>query len=474
VFGFQNVTNKVNEIPRINSGADTNEVIRLNQAAYDARKNFANQTVTLGTRALKLATKLKYLNGIAEAYRVIGIGYSYQFKEVEAFDNYLNALSNYKATNNIRGIAKVDNNLGNLYRDNEYDTAITYFQDALGIAQKLKEQVLIASINLNLGNVYLRKKEYDRALESFDISRKMFEKLNNDPSNLITCYQNAGVAYYWKHDYTKAKELLLKANTGAKALNDMNTSIASIDLTLADLFIAQNDFSEAEKYIKEGSALAQYPKIQADYNYTTYQMEFKRKNYQKALMILKDIYKQDSLDYKSNVNTKIEFLEKKHRSDARQDSTVNAQRLTIERNKNTQYLFWGSSVAAGLLLVVIGLLVANVKRKAQTNKRLTELNGEVSRQKDNLDRINHHLEEIIDERTRDLQVKNKKLSEYSSYLSHQIRGPIATLKGLMNLEKEGLVDKKECISMMNKCVSEIDDKIIDMSDMLHDPDRAGF
>jgi light-regulated signal transduction histidine kinase (bacteriophytochrome) len=125
-------------------------------------------------------------------------------------------------------------------------------------------------------------------------------------------------------------------------------------------------------------------------------------------------------------------------------------------------------------MIVILLVVANVKRKAETNKSLTELNGEVSRQKDNLDRINHHLEEIIDERTKDLQIKNKKLSEYSSYLSHQIRGPIATLKGLMNLEKEGLVDKKECINMMDKCVSEIDDKIINMSDMLHDPDRAGF
>jgi signal transduction histidine kinase len=127
-----------------------------------------------------------------------------------------------------------------------------------------------------------------------------------------------------------------------------------------------------------------------------------------------------------------------------------------------------------LLLVVIVLLVGSVKRKATTNSQLQELNSEISRQKDNLDRINHHLEEIIDERTKDLQVKNKKLSEYSSYLSHQIRGPIATLKGLMNLEKEGLVDKQECINMMDKCVSEIDEKIIEMSDMLHDPGKAGF
>ena len=136
--------------------------------------------------------------------------------------------------------------------------------------------------------------------------------------------------------------------------------------------------------------------------------------------------------------------------------------------------FWWAVSASGLLLIVVALLVGNVKRKAKTNVRLTELNSEVSRQKDNLDRINHHLEEIIDERTRDLQIKNKKLSEYSSYLSHQIRGPIATLKGLMNLEKEGLVDQEECINMMNRCVSDIDDKIIDMTDILHDPKRTSF
>jgi signal transduction histidine kinase len=148
--------------------------------------------------------------------------------------------------------------------------------------------------------------------------------------------------------------------------------------------------------------------------------------------------------------------------------------LIIERQKNDRVKFWWAVSGSGLLLVVIGLLFGNVKRKAKTNARLTELNSEVSRQKDNLDRINHHLEEIIDERTRDLQIKNKKLSEYSSYLSHQIRGPIATLKGLMNLEKEGLVDQQECINMMNKCVSDIDEKIIDMTDILHDPKRTSF
>jgi hypothetical protein len=43
---------------------------------------------------------------------------------------------------------------------------------------------------------------------------------------------------------------------------------------------------------------------------------------------------------------------------------------------------------------------------------------------------------------------------------------------LINLEREGLVDEKECITMMDKCVSEIDEKIIEMSDMLHGPART--
>ena len=63
------------------------------------------------------------------------------------------------------------------------------------------------------------------------------------------------------------------------------------------------------------------------------------------------------------------------------------------------------------------------------------------------------------------------MSEYSSYLSHQIRGPIATLKGLLNLEKEHLLNPRECLSMMDKCVTDIDDKIINISDMLHDTEN---
>ncbi|GAB2982653.1 hypothetical protein GCM10027049_19210 [Mucilaginibacter puniceus] len=133
--------------------------------------------------------------------------------------------------------------------------------------------------------------------------------------------------------------------------------------------------------------------------------------------------------------------------------------------------FWSIIIVAVLLVTIIALLVYNIKRSASSNRKLLELNNEITHQKDNLNLINQHLEEIINDRTKDLKEKNRQLSEYSSYLSHQIRGPIATLKGLINLEKESLIDQTECIDMMHKCVSEIDEKIIEMSSMLNNTQK---
>ncbi|HEY0896707.1 MAG TPA: hypothetical protein VGE15_09175, partial [Sphingobacteriaceae bacterium] len=74
----------------------------------------------------------------------------------------------------------------------------------------------------------------------------------------------------------------------------------------------------------------------------------------------------------------------------------------------------------------------------------------------------------------DLKIKNRKLSEYSSHLSHQIRGPVATLKGLMLLEKDNLIDQQELVQEINKCVGDIDDKIININKSLNDANVPGF
>jgi len=444
---------------------DTNTVNSLNKQAYSARLTNPEQTLSTATKALALAIKLNFNSGVAEAYRVMGIGQYYLNQPQEAINDYINSLNFFSKDNNLRGLARVDNNIGNLYRDNDYDRSLEYFQKGLDIGHKLSDNSLIATSYLNLGNFYVRKKSYTQALKYYDNSENLFSKLG-DSVNVIQCEQNRGVVYFNLRELDLADKILTAAINKAKD-KDLNEAVASIDLTLAVLYISERKFDAADKAVTEGTIYAQITKddkMQYDFLYTHYQLEFKRKNYESALSYLSAVYLQDSVNRRTGLTSQLNLFEIKNKQEEEQkENELNIQRIQYENVR-----FWGAVTVAGLLMITIGLLVNNVKRKTLTNAQLTQLNSEVSRQKDNLDRVNHHLEEIIDERTKDLQIKNKKLSEYSSYLSHQIRGPIATLKGLMNLEKEGLVDKKECINMMDKCVSEIDEKIIEMSDMMHD------
>jgi tetratricopeptide (TPR) repeat protein len=454
-----------------NAQTDTIEVIKLNKQAYDNRLTSPEQTVKDASKALAIAEKSGYDKGIGEAYRVRGIGNYYLNQARAAIHDYLQALSYFSKIKDLKSQAKVYNNIGNLYLDNNYANSLEYLNKALVIAKQLSDKQLIGSLYLNIGNIYYRKKSFNQALSYYDKSNALFSDLK-DSVNLIQCMQNRGVVYFSLHQFDIAEKLLLAANKAAKE-KDLNKPVASINLTLASLYIASNRFNDAEKSVQEGLAYSKAvndEKLTSDYNLTIYQLEFKRKNYERALYYLQSIYRQDSLIHNENESTQINIIQEQFKQQAKQRENE----LIIQRQQNDRIKFWAVTVVAGLLLVVIALLVSNVKRKTKTNTQLTELNEEVSRQKDNLDRINHHLEEIIDERTKDLQIKNRKLSEYSSYLSHQIRGPIATLRGLMNLEREGLVDEKECIKMMDKCVSDIDQKIIEMSEMLNDSGRTIF
>ena len=450
---------------------DTVEIIKLNKQGFASRLTKPGQTVANADKALLISQKINYKRGIGESYRIMGIGNYYLAQPLKAINNYLNALAYFTQINDLKSEGKVYNNIGNLYRDNDYDKALEFFQKSLVIAKKTSDIQLTANLNFNIGNIYYAKNSFNQALISYNIANDLFKVLK-DSVNLVQCMQNKGVMYYNLSQFDKAEALLLEANKEAKIL-DLNEAVARIDITLADIYIVQTKFTQAETIITEGitfSHLVKSEKTEFDFKYSGYLLELKKKDYKSALNYLTDIYQKVNEESKKNASTQIDVIQNQFKEQDR----ISQNKLLLKDQEYDRVRFWAILVVVGLLLISVGLLVSNVRRKAKTNTQLKSLNAEVSRQKDNLDRINHHLEEIIDERTKDLQVKNKKLSEYSSYLSHQIRGPIATLKGLMNLEKEGLVDQPECIKMMNKCVSEIDDKIIEMSDMLHDPARAGF
>ena len=453
------------------NNSDTTKVIELNNQAFSARLINPDITISKANKALKLALKLNYINGIAESYRVIGIGNSYKNSIDASIENYLNALTYFKKSKNLEGEAKVYNNIGNLYRDIDYNKSLENFNKSLKLANKLNNKDLIAGLYLNIGTANQQRKNYSKALSYYQLSLSMFKSLNNK-IGIIQSHQNMGVLYLNLRDFKRAEGHLINALKNAKE-EVLNNSIAAINLTLSSVHITQGRFIEAEKTINEGLKYAQLlhdTKLEHNYTITSYELENKRKNYFKALNYLQKAYKQDSSKYANNISDKISLLESQHIQLEKQKENE----LTIARQKNTRILFWASSAIAIMAFFVIFLLIRNVRKSTLTNKELTRLNLAISKQKDDLDQANQNLEEVIDDRTKDLKIKNKKLSEYSSHLSHQIRSPVATLKGLLLLEKDDLIESEEFVEQMGKCIYDLDDKIMNINENLNNPHKSSL
>ncbi len=451
--------------------SDTTTVIQLNNQAFRSRLTNPDITISKGKKALKLAVKINYINGIAESYRVIGVGNSYKNSIDTAIENYLNALSYFKRYKNLEGEAKVYNNIGNLYRDIDYNKSLENFEKSLRIATKLNIKDLIAGLKLNIGTAYQQRKNYSKALTYYQESLSMFESLGNK-IGIIQSHQNLGVLYLNLRDFKSAEGHLIDALKKSKE-EKLNNSIAAINLTLSSVHIAQSRFEEAEKTIEDGLKYAELlddSKLVRNYTLTSFELESKRKNYFKALTYLRKAYRSDSAKFVNNISDKISLLEAQHIQLEKQKENE----LTIARQKNTQ-LFLRASVAIAIMaFFVIFLLIKIVRKSANNNKELSRLNLAISKQKDDLDMINQNLEEIIEDRTRDIKIKNKKLSEYSAHLSHQIRSPVATLKGLMLLEKDDLIEKDELVEQIGKCIYDLDDKIMNINENLNNPLKSSL
>ncbi len=105
----------------------------------------------------------------------------------------------------------------------------------------------------------------------------------------------------------------------------------------------------------------------------------------------------------------------------------------------------------------------NKKILLQQDEILTQ-SEELKSLNESLLALNTHLEEKVYERTKELAAKNEKLAEYTFINGHQLRAPVATMLGLVQLldyqnnemEKEQIIYKlKNEVGLLNITIKEI-------------------
>ncbi|MEQ8927534.1 MAG: hypothetical protein RLO81_17090, partial [Fulvivirga sp.] len=123
-------------------------------------------------------------------------------------------------------------------------------------------------------------------------------------------------------------------------------------------------------------------------------------------------------------------------------------------------LVMGIILSMTLLIIIFRYLRIN-KRKNELlknkNAQITTQNEKLISQKDSIQRqserileLNHLLEQKMDETTKELVIKNKKLSDYAYHNSHNIRGPLARILGLISLWESDYLNQDEKEEMLEE------------------------
>ncbi len=343
------------------SGSESNlkdsvRVIEMNKIAYSKRLSDPQVTIDLADSALNLAKSINYIPGIAEAHRVMGIGY-YYFRSTEfSIKHYMEALKYFNQLKDIRNQAKIYNNIGNLYRIYDHNKALAYYKKSLALAKSLKNDELTAGLYFNIATVYQRKRNYKESLIYFEKSIPIFTS-RRDTSYMIMYLQNTGMAFFNLNDIDEAESRLIEAVYKAK-MQDLPRIITGAYLILASIYIKKEDYPAAQKLITEG---IQYSKIlkdtylEYDFIHTAYELESKRKNYQKALSYLKLVYKHDSLLLSKNQSENIGITSKHYL----QQQKLQENKLTIAKQKYSETVFWWIItiiISFVMVLIILGFV----------------------------------------------------------------------------------------------------------------------
>jgi len=147
-------------------------------------------------------------------------------------------------------------NLSMSYKDlQQLDRSISLLREALNLAEKAGDVYSKSAILVNLGGVYLEKKDYvllrKYALLSLDLHRNIGSK-----DGECTSLRGLAISYLQQGNYTQAKEYALKAYAIADS-NNYTYEKASCLKTLSNISYAMQDLKQGDIYFNESDDMSE-------------------------------------------------------------------------------------------------------------------------------------------------------------------------------------------------------------------------
>ncbi len=369
------------------------------------------------------------------------------FKSTQKIDSSLKynnlAIKIFEETGDSLGIAKIENNLGNLYKEIDGEHAISHFKKAYNIYERLGKLSHKAYVEHNLGLLYLKSEKYEFALEFLRSANKYtpgdryFHAINNG---------NIGLIYLRLKNYTEAEKYLKKA---IEINEEENYSKAHAFLNLGELYILQKKYRKAEEYLNQSLRISNkieyqdikkpiYESLSYLYALTKRPEEFKEafQNYESSIdSFFVNKYREKLAEYDQKLEVE---KTKKELVLIQKNKLIREQEILRQKSKiKTKDTLLTLEVIISVLLMLLLISVSIIAKKRNA------LAKAMKQQKENLVVQNEALEAAVRERTEKLEKATEKAKEsdllkstFLANLSHQIRTPLNSIMGFSDLLSE--------------------------------------
>jgi signal transduction histidine kinase len=357
---------------------------------------------------------------LTEIFNFIGNDFNELGRYDEAYYYFIQSNQVAKAIGDSMYMNVSMHNIGSVFKElGQYDIALSHFKAARNIGQKIGDDDGLAYYHDERGDVFLRSKKYDSAARALAAARKVIAE------------RKLGVIEH--RTLTKLAQLNFELGNPDKALSyydstlnlhrksDNTFGIAETNLGIAQVFVAQKKWNEAESLAKEaletGRRLNAHQLVFKSYQLLS-ELAEKNGDFRNALTYYKNYQAfQDSVFSNDMIQELFErqlrFVTEDKDSEIALLSREKAEQQTATRRQ--EFLTNILAVVVALSAIVLLTVYRSGRRRIRINRLLLEHQAEIKKRSVELEQLN--------------QVKDK----FFSIISHDLRSPMNALAGLLDL-----------------------------------------
>ncbi|WP_229732455.1 tetratricopeptide repeat-containing sensor histidine kinase [Muriicola marianensis] len=469
------------------SVTDTVYIDLLNELAREIRFYDTDSLLNLSKRALEYSKKAEYARGQSVAYLRQGDYFSDKGERDAAINNFTKALVLAKNLDDSALTLRIINNLATEYAYNgDYAKSLNHYLEGVEMAELKGEKEMLSILNENIAGLYESQEDHEQALVFYQKAKKLNDELGDDinsamtMSNLASLYADMGkldyamfnvnrsISIFEKHrvmDWlayayeTKGKVYLEQDKyqwalywyrQGELLHEDLDDDRGKIDLYngMAKAYLGKGIDSLSQRYAMQAFDISndiKFPEGTRECAYTLYLVNKKNGNFQKALAF-HEIYEEIAETLHRLENKKsLTLLKTRSEYDQQKQELIEANEQALARQRGLIY-------AAIIVLIIFAIITFFIKRAEKIQKKL---NAELQAKK-----------EILEEHEAALVDSNETKTKLFSIIGHDLRGPIGSLQGLLQMFSDGEMTKDEFFQFIPKLKKDVDHIYFTLNNLL--------